>query len=331
MTPIDRRRFLAAAGGAMAAPALLTAAPTKTSPPETAAKALYESLSAEQNKVVCFAWDHVDPARGLLRTHVSNNWQITKPTVTDGFFTKPQQGIIRDIFKGLIDPDWLAKFDKQMKDDSGGKAWGATQSIALFGEPGADKFQFVMTGRHQTIRCDGNAEPHVAFGGPIFYGHAPHDEEGAKHEGNVFWVQAEKANALYRMLDGKQQKSALRPKTPKESAVAFRGAKIADAPGLRVTDLSRDQKDELGKVLTVLLAPFRTADRDEALAALTKQGGLDACRLCYFSDADIGDDKVWDNWRLEGPSFVWHYRGSPHVHVWVNIADSPNVTLNAKG
>jgi hypothetical protein len=331
MTPIDRRRFLAAAGGAIAAPALLTAAPTKTSPSETAAKVLYESLSADQKKIVCFAWDHIDKDRGLLRTHVSNNWQITKPTVTDGFFTKPQQGIIRDIFTGLVDPEWLAKFDKQMKDDSGGKAWGATQSIAMFGEPGAEKFQFVMTGRHQTIRCDGNAEPHVAFGGPIFYGHAPHDEEDAKHEGNVFWVQAEKANALYRMLDGKQQKAALLPKTPRESAVAFRGAKLKTADGLPVTDLSRDQKDELQNVLGTLLAPFRTADRDEAFAALKTQGGLDACRLSYFADADIGDDKVWDNWRLEGPSFVWHYRGSPHVHVWVNIADAPNVTLNAKG
>jgi len=38
---------------------------------------------------------------------------------------------------------------------------------------------------------------------------------------------------------------------------------------------------------------------------------------------------VWDNWRLEGPSFVWWFRGSPHVHVWVNVADSPDVELNA--
>jgi len=44
---------------------------------------------------------------------------------------------------------------------------------------------------------------------------------------------------------------------------------------------------------------------------------------------DIGNDKVWDNWRLEGPSFVWYYRGAPHVHVWVNVADDPSVKLNA--
>jgi hypothetical protein len=84
-------------------------------------------------------------------------------------------------------------------------------------------------------------------------------------------------------------------------------------------------------VLTLLLAPFRLEDRDEAAACLKTQGGLDACRLSYFTDADIGDDKTWDNWRLEGPSFVWHYRGSPHVHVWVNIADSAEQKLNAKG
>jgi hypothetical protein len=23
---------------------------------------------------------------------------------------------------------------------------------------------------------------------------------------------------------------------------------------------------------------------------------------------------------VEGPAFVWYFRGSPHVHTWVNIA-----------
>ena len=35
---------------------------------------------------------------------------------------------------------------------------------------------------------------------------------------------------------------------------------------------------------------------------------------------DLGNDGVWDIWRLEGPSMVWHFRGAPHVHTWVNIA-----------
>ena len=39
------------------------------------------------------------------------------------------------------------------------------------------------------------------------------------------------------------------------------------------------------------------------------------------------DDLI--NWRIEGPSFVWYFRGTPHVHVWVNVADDPKVKLNS--
>ncbi len=336
-SPVSRRSFLqtsAVAAGAVplfatAKPAL--AEPTKKSPAETAVKSLFDSLTEKQRKEVCFAWDHVDEKRGLLRTHVSNNWQITKPKVTGGFFTKDQQTTIHDIFKGLINPEWYDRFIKQLKDDSG-KAWGAEQSIAIFGEPGSGKFEFVITGRHQTLRADGNSEDHVAFGGPIFYGHAAKGfNEKPDHPGNVFWPQAVAANNVYKMLDEKQKKVALEPHAPRESAVGFRGDKVKDAGGLPVKEMSKDQQAEMQKVLALLVEPFRSDDRDEALAALKKQGGLEACYLSFYADNDIGDDKVWDTWRLEGPSFVWHFRGDPHVHVWVNIADDASVKTNAKG
>ena len=36
---------------------------------------------------------------------------------------------------------------------------------------------------------------------------------------------------------------------------------------------------------------------------------------------DLPDkDGIWDRWKLEGPAFVWYFRGSPHVHTWINIA-----------
>ena len=82
-------------------------------------------------------------------------------------------------------------------------------------------------------------------------------------------------------------------------------------------------------MLGLLVEMYRKSDSDEAMECLTKQGGLDACSLSFYSDNDIGKDGVWDNWRLEGPSFVWYFRGSPHVHVWVNVADDASVELNA--
>ena len=80
-----------------------------------------------------------------------------------------------------------------------------------------------------------------------------------------------------------------------------------------------------------LIEPYRQTDQDEVIKCLKAQGGLKKCNLSFYTDYDIGDDKVWDNWRLEGPSFVWHFRGSPHVHVWVNVADSSKVKTNANG
>lgn len=40
---------------------------------------------------------------------------------------------------------------------------------------------------------------------------------------------------------------------------------------------------------------------------------------------------VSNNWRLEGPAFVWHWRGAPHVHVWVNVADDQKAKITSRG
>ncbi len=82
-------------------------------------------------------------------------------------------------------------------------------------------------------------------------------------------------------------------------------------------------------MLQKLIEPYRQTDRDEVVACLKAQGGLERCSLAFYQDGDIGNDGVWDCWRLEGPSFVWYFRGAPHVHVWVNVADDPAVKLNS--
>lgn len=328
---VDRRDFIKTASAAtlaVASPSLLLGTdsqPART--PETLVKTLFDSLDEKQRAAVCFAWDHQDDERGLLRTRVANNWQVTRPTIGSDFFTKDQQEIIRAVFEGIYNPEWLPKIEKQLKDDAGG--YGRRQSIAIFGNPGEDKFEFVMTGRHMTIRCDGNSTEHVAFGGPIFYGHAADGfNEGPKHPGNVFWPQAVEANKVFEMLDGKQRKQALLARRPRESAVGFQGPK-GSFPGIPVTELSSDQKEQMQKVLNKLLEPYRKVDQKEVRECLDAQGGLDKCSLAFYQQGDIGDDGVWDNWRLEGPSFVWYFRGAPHVHVWVNVASDPSIKLNA--
>jgi hypothetical protein len=338
----DRRDFLrstvvgvGAAAAGLTVPLFGTprieAAPTRKSAAETAVKELYETLTDKQKKEMCFEWDYMDKTRGLLRTHVSNNWQITKPQIASDFYTKKQFDLIRSIWEGIINPEWKTKFLKQLKDDTDNKEWGNAQSIAIFGTPDdKDKFEFVLTGRHMTVRADGDTAEHVAFGGPIFYGHAASGfTEKPGHPDNVFWPQAVQANKVFKMLDEKQQEKALARTRPAEAAVDFKGEKGA-IPGILVAELSDDQKKEMQKTLTMLLEPYRKDDQDEVLACLKKFGGLDKCRLTFYKEGKITETE-YDNWRLEGPSFVWYFRGTPHVHVWVNIADDPSVPLNSKG
>lgn len=329
---VDRRTFLTATGGIVAASAMpagkLWAKPAASATvvqPETMVKTLYESLSPAQREAMCFAWDHVDAERGLLRTRVGANWNVVDQTVDSKFYTEDQHAMVRKIMEGIYSEEWIDRIDQQLGDDAGG--WDSG-SIAIFGEPGTDKFEFVMTGRHQTIRCDGNTTEHVAFGGPIFYGHdADGFNEGPNHTGNVYWPQALAANELYQMLDGEQQQAALvRKGLPHESKSGFRPSGYQ---GIPVGQLSGDQQQHLQGVLKTLVEPYREVDRKEVNHCLEAQGGLEACHLAYYAEKDIGNDGVWDNWRLEGPSFVWHYRGAPHVHVWVNVADDPSVKLNA--
>jgi hypothetical protein len=330
----DRRAFLRstaamAALAGLSRPASLfseTVSPPASS--ESIVKVLFESLQPAQRKEVCFAWDYVEPKRGLLRTRLENNWKITKPSIKSDFYTKDQQAMIRAIFEGITNPEWHKRFDVQLTDDVGG--FGNKQSIAIFGEPQSGKFEFVLASRHMTLRCDGDSAEHVAFGGPILYAHEGENlHEKPDHPSNVFWYQALEANKLYQTLDAKHQALALVKKgMPTEELVGFKGTNGA-FQGCPVTEFSADQKAELQRILKILLEPFRQSDREEALKCLNAQGGLDHCYLAFYEEGDLGNDGVYDNWRLEGPSFVWYFRGRPHVHVWVNIADDPSVKLNS--
>ena len=88
----------------------------------------------------------------------------------------------------------------------------------LLGEPGSGKSEWEMTGRHLTIRADGDSVQNAAFGGPIVYGHGEGDGV-AGLPGNVFYYQLKKANEVFLALDGKQRDKALLPKAPPESRV----------------------------------------------------------------------------------------------------------------
>ena len=298
------------AGRAMAA---VQVGPTRTAPAETAVARFYKTLKPDQKKLICFPFDHPK------RKQVNNNWAIVDTEISD--LGPDQQALCKEIFRSLCSEEGYDRFEKQMKGDAGGFE---NYHVAVFGEPDSEKpFEWVLTGRHNTLRADGNSVAGAAFGGPIFYGHdaTGKGNDDAKHSGNVWGFQWEQANKIFKTLDDKEKARALVAKAEGDTprSIRLKGNKLPDV-GLPVADLDGQQKQMVQTLLKMLTSPFRTFDAEEVQECLREAGGADKLRLTYFKEGDIGNDGVWDIWKLEGPAFAWYFHGHPHVHTWVNIA-----------
>ena len=248
---VSRRGFLRTVGAAAAVGGASLALPgagellaaddgkKKGKSAETFVKHLYQSLSEEQKKGICMPFDHPK------RSEVRNNWHIvSKKDFSIGkFYNGEQKELIRSILQGVTSEDGFERFQKQMKDDDGGID---NFVCAIFGEPGTGKFEWVLTGRHLTIRADGDSVENVAFGGPLFYGHAVEFDEKPDHPGNVWWHQARLANEVYKALDGKQRDAALVVGSPPDRASSIKLSKKKGEPeGLAASEMSEGLENEV--------------------------------------------------------------------------------------
>ena len=305
---LSRRDFVRTLGGtalAVGTSGLLgtaQAAPTAKSGAETFAGELYASLTEAQKKVVAFPFNHP------LRKKISANWAITKPTIGSDFYTAPQRVLIDKVVKGLSSEDGYDRAMQQMEDDNGGFS---EYHVALFGQPGKGGFEFELTGRH--LRADGNSVEGVAFGGPIVYGHGVSDPKK-----QLYYYQTQAADKVFKALDAKQVKAATMGSNPKETAVLLQGKK-GKFSGISVGELSKDQRKLVRATIKTVLSPYRKEDIDEALKVIDAGGGLKKLNMAFYTAEDLGNDKIWDVWRLEGPTFVSYFRGAPHVHAYINV------------
>jgi hypothetical protein len=277
---------------------------------------LYAGLSLSQRAEICFDWNYRDSEKGLLRSFIANHWQVTWPCVRGKFFSGEQRGLVHEIFCSLLDPAWVPRISRQLADDTKGHFWGQDQSIAIIGDPEGPNWQFLFTGRHLTLRTGAAEGPETAFGGPVVYGHAAGgfwEEPG--HPQNIFWPQAEAAARFFETLDFSERVRAAVNALPAEEEIGFR----AKAQGIAVLDLAPAQRHAFEAVLAALLAPFRNEDKASVRRCLAAQGGVDALRIAFSRENRISAP-LWDVWRIEGPSFVWHFQGWPHVHCWVHVA-----------
>jgi hypothetical protein len=187
----------------------------------------------------------------------------------------------------------------------------------IFGDPtDGNKFSWVFTGHHLTVRCDGNSEEGTAFGGPMYYGHSPNGYS----DRNIFYYQTKSVLSVFDALSETQRKKAVVSGTPGEQAPSVRFRPKGEAkPGVAYADLSKDQQELVEKVMRTVLSPYRKEDADEVMEIIKKNGGFEKLHLGFFKNEKTPKDQ-WDFWRIEGPGFVWNFRVLPHVHTIVYIS-----------
>ena len=276
----------------------------------------YKSLTEEQHSKI------VLPVNDPKRQFVSNWWYICPEQRLHTFYTKEQQDLVQQIFESLHAPEHREKMTWQVQKDLMGEIKN-TPSVGFFGTPTDKDFEFIYTGHHVTRRCNAHTDRGQGFHGePIFYGNfAKGFHESKDHEGNPFWYQGLLFNEFVGTLDGKQQEKILvgrEPRAEKPAEVIAR--RKTDLPGLACADLSKDQQAKLLDTMRKMLGCFRAEDVTATMKSIEDRKLLDQLFVsCYGGKYDVGDDRVWDTWQIEGPDMVWYFRGMPHIHAYFHL------------
>ena len=316
MKPISRRELFRGLG----ATAALTVLPTwraAGAEKDSLPMQFYKSLTDEQHSKICLPVDHPK------RQFVSNWWYVCPEQRLHTFYTDEQQDLVRQIFESLHHPEHREKMNWQVQKDLMGEIKN-TPSVGFFGTPEDKNFEFIYTGHHVTRRCNAHTDEGLGFGGaPIFYGNfAKAFRESKDHEGNPFWYQGLILNEFVSALDGKQQEKILVGREPRgEKPATVIEKRKTDLPGLSCAELSKDQQAKLLETMRRMLVCFRPDDVAATMKTIEDKKVVERLFVsCYGGPHDIGDDKVWDTWQIEGPEMVWYFRGVPHIHAYFHLA-----------
>ncbi len=285
---------------------------------------LYKSLSEEQRQKICL------PINDSQRKFVSNWWYIHPDHRIPTTFNADQQALIKQIFDSMHSVEHQAAVNEQVLLDQYGEEKNAP-AAGFFGTPNDPDFEFIFTGHHVTRRCNAHFDSGKGFGGnPVFYGHYPHPmtnmrenfNETKEHPGNPYWYQGKLFNKFVAALDGKQQRTGLVSVEPRGEQSNVVIQKTKEPRGLNCADLSADQKQLLIETMRGMLAMFRKDDVDATIGSIEKQQVVDRLHISWFAGKyDVGSDKVWDTWQIEGPDMVWYFRGYPHIHCYFHLND----------
>jgi hypothetical protein len=198
--------------------------------------------------------------------------------------------------------------------------------VLLCGNPKTPPYQLILTGAHLNLRLGGRSREGAAFGGPLVYG----DQRGDSLQGlpgNLYRFQFEIAQRLFRSLRPEQQQLALQKTSPVQTDIQQQGSQGVFT-GVEIATLSPESRTLARELIDGILSTYPAEDAAYAWECLEHNGGPERLFLSYYADSDVNGSKQYQNFRLEGPSAVFYFRGHPHVHAFLNVGMNGDAPLS---
>jgi hypothetical protein len=274
---------------------------------------VFEALPETVRAEACVPYDHP------LRQYYNRGLWAGGAVVNAASFGWDVRRKLTDLFHA-----GLSEIGRKRVPDQG--AMGLTgvnlMQLLFCGDPRTGPYQVTLSGVHLNLRLGGRSVEGVAFGGPQVYG----DQRGnarAGLPGNTYRYQMESAHRLLASMTQAQRSAVRVERAPAQTNIGVQG-RAGRFDGVPVAELAPASRKLAHETVAGILDTYGDDDAAYAWQCLEKNGGVDAL---HFADYDIdyqGGRRAGENasqiFRFEGPAAVFHFRGEPHLHAFLNVA-----------
>lgn len=280
------------------------------------ARRFFEGLDDAQRAACCVPYDHP-----LRQVHNRGVWGGGASVL--GAFDRAQRKLVCDLWYAGLSPSGRLRVPEEYF-----TRWPGVHSLRILvcGDPTAPPYQVILTGAHVNLRIGGASREGAAFGGPQVYG----DQRGdgvAGLPGNLYRDQFLLAQRLLLGLDEGRRRAATIAEAPVQTAIEPRGSS-APASGVPVRDFASGGQALAAELVEAILSTWPERDVAFARECLAANGGIRALSFRTYEHGEDGPIPPAQVFRLEGPAAVFHFRGHPHVHAFVNVTMDGDAPLS---
>ncbi len=274
---------------------------------------IYEALPQDIRERACVSYDHP------LRQCHNRGLGMGGVNVTALHLDWDTRCAISDLLHAGLSPVGRLRVPYQ---DATRWAGVNFMQLLICGDPRKPPYQIVLSGIHLNLRLGDARAEGIAFGGPQVYGDQRGDEV-AGLPGNAYRYQWQRAHRFVTTLTSAERTAVRVARAPAQVNIGLQG-RNGRFDGLAIGELSASKRALAHDLVAGILDTYAEQDAAYAWQCLARNGGVDALRFADYEEDFHGSRRAGHEpsqiFRLEGPSAVFHFRGEPHVHAFINVA-----------